>query len=337
MCIITLLGNFTILCIIKMELSLHGPMYYFLCMLAMTDLGLSTSILPKTLSMFCFNSREIHFSACLTQMFFIHFFIATESGIFVAMAVDRYVAICHPLRHSTILTSTTVTKLVVAGVLHVFYIPGLFFSLSGRFDKKKPHPVQILIINMYYVMPPMLNPIIYGDFSSNHLRRGRATGSQENIQYILEALFYLTVQPILLYPMSDSNTTKVINPSTFILLGICGLETAHVWISIPFCIMYIITLLGNITILCIVKVELSLHGPMYYFLCTLAKTDFVFYIPGLFFSLSGRFDKKKPPPVQVLINHMYYVMPPMLNPIIYGVRTKQIWDRMLHFFSHKGT
>ncbi|CAM5073602.1 unnamed protein product [Natator depressus] len=75
--------------------------------------------------------------------------------------------------------------------------------------------------------------------------------------------------------MSDSNTTDFTNPSTFILLGIPGLEAAHVWISIPFCTMYAIALLGNFTILFILKMEPSLHGPMYYFLCMLAVTDLV--------------------------------------------------------------
>ncbi|KAM7180738.1 olfactory receptor 52B2-like [Macrochelys suwanniensis] len=40
--------------------------------------------------------------------------------------------------------------------------------------------------------------------------------------------------------MSDANTTNFINPSTFILLGIPGLEAAHIWISIPFCAMYFV-------------------------------------------------------------------------------------------------
>ncbi|XP_075784246.1 olfactory receptor 52K2-like [Pelodiscus sinensis] len=88
---ITLLGNFAIMYIVKMDRSLHGPMYYFLCMLALTDIMLSTTILPKMLAVFWFNSREIDFSACLAQMFFFNCFSTTESGIFMAMAFDRYV------------------------------------------------------------------------------------------------------------------------------------------------------------------------------------------------------------------------------------------------------
>ncbi|EMP41656.1 Olfactory receptor 52E2 [Chelonia mydas] len=107
---IAILGNFSILFIVKRESSLHGPLYYFLCMLVITDLVPSMAVLPKMLSIFWFNSREINFSACLTQMYFILSFFMIESGILVAMAFDHFVAICDPLRHSTTLTNPVVVQ-----------------------------------------------------------------------------------------------------------------------------------------------------------------------------------------------------------------------------------
>ncbi|XP_053900306.1 olfactory receptor 52N4-like [Malaclemys terrapin pileata] len=63
------------------------------------------------------------------------------------------------------------------------------------------------------------------------------------------------------------------DPSTFILMGIPGMEDAHIWISIPFSTSYIISLLGNFTVLFVVGKEQTLHKPMYLLLCMLALTD----------------------------------------------------------------
>ncbi|KAM7179399.1 olfactory receptor 52E2-like [Macrochelys suwanniensis] len=63
------------------------------------------------------------------------------------------------------------------------------------------------------------------------------------------------------------------DPSTFILMGISGLEAAHIWISIPFSTFYIISLMGNFTLLFVVGRERTLHKPMYLLLCMLALTD----------------------------------------------------------------
>ncbi|CAM2095357.1 unnamed protein product [Caretta caretta] len=144
---IAVFGNFTILFIVKREPNLHSPMYYFLCMLAITDLVLSTSILPKMLSIFWFNSREIDFSACLTQMYFIGTFSLMESGIFVAMAFDRYVAICDPLRHSTILTNTMVAKICLAVVLHggTLVLPYLFLARHWPYCKTNITPLPLTV------------------------------------------------------------------------------------------------------------------------------------------------------------------------------------------------
>ncbi|XP_066475446.1 olfactory receptor 52D1-like [Tiliqua scincoides] len=63
------------------------------------------------------------------------------------------------------------------------------------------------------------------------------------------------------------------SPSSFFLLGVPGLEKIHVWLSIPFCFIYIMAILGNATLLWVIWVESSLHKPMYLFLSMLALTD----------------------------------------------------------------
>jgi olfactory receptor len=89
---LTLQRNGTILAVIKVDWSFHEPMYYFLCILPLTDTGLSISTLPSKLSVFWFSAPEIAFDACITQTLFIHGF-GVESGILVSMAFDRFVAI----------------------------------------------------------------------------------------------------------------------------------------------------------------------------------------------------------------------------------------------------
>uniref|UniRef100_A0A8C5UXU3 Olfactory receptor n=1 Tax=Microcebus murinus TaxID=30608 RepID=A0A8C5UXU3_MICMU len=113
MYIIAVIGNSLLLIIIKYEPSLHEPMYIFLAMLGATDIALSTSIVPKMLGIFWFHLPEIYFDACLFQMWLIHTFQGIESGVLLAMALDRYIAIRYPLRHATIFTQQLVTRIGV--------------------------------------------------------------------------------------------------------------------------------------------------------------------------------------------------------------------------------
>uniref|UniRef100_A0A8C0B2B4 Olfactory receptor n=1 Tax=Buteo japonicus TaxID=224669 RepID=A0A8C0B2B4_9AVES len=59
------------------------------------------------------------------------------------------------------------------------------------------------------------------------------------------------------------------------LTGIPGLQHLHHWISVPFCIMYLVTLAGNSTLLCVIKADPCLHLPMFLFLSMLAVIDLV--------------------------------------------------------------
>ncbi|XP_050783444.1 olfactory receptor 52M1-like [Gopherus flavomarginatus] len=276
---IAVLGNFIILFIVKREPSLHGPMNYFLCMLAVTDLVLSTSILPKMLAIFWFNSREIDFSACLTQLYFIYCFSAMESGIFVAMAFDRYVAICHPLRHSITLTNPVVAKIGLSVVLR-----GIILIL----------PYPLLARQWLYCRT---NVISHSYCEHIAVVKLACTDIRISSYYSLSVAFFVIGLDVFFITMSY----------TQILRAIFSLPTKDA--------------------------RLKTFGTCGSHLCAILT----FYIPTLFSSLLHRFGHNVPLHLHILIANMYLLEPPMLNPVIYGMRTKQIRDRLLWLITHKGT
>ncbi|XP_004717179.1 olfactory receptor 688-like [Echinops telfairi] len=110
-------ANVLILITIHHEPALHQPMYQFLRVLAIVDIGLATTIMPKILAIFWLDAKSISLPECFTQIYAIHVFICMESGIFLCMAVDRYVAICYPLQYPSIVTDMFVVKATLSMVL----------------------------------------------------------------------------------------------------------------------------------------------------------------------------------------------------------------------------
>nr|XP_005310543.1 olfactory receptor 52E4-like [Chrysemys picta bellii] len=276
---IAILGNFTILFIVKREPSLHGPMFYFLCMLAVSDLVMSTSTVPKMLSIFWFNSREISFSACLTQMYFVHSFSGMESGILVAMALDRYVAICHPLRHSTTMTNPLVAKIGLAVVLR-----------SGILALPYPFLVRRW---------PYCRTNIIAHFYCQHIAVVKLACADIRINSY--------------YGLFD-------------LLTVIGMDGFFITVSYTQILRAIFRLPTK-------DARLKTFGTCISHLCAILAL----YIPDLFSSLIQRFGHNVPLHLRILLTSVYHMVPPVLHPIIYGVRTKQIRGRLLQLFTHKKT
>ncbi|XP_074833509.1 olfactory receptor 52K2-like [Carettochelys insculpta] len=276
---LAVIGNLTILLIVKKDSSLHWPMYYFLCMLAVTDLVVSTATIPKMLSIFWFNSREISFSACLAQLYFTHSFSVMESGIFVAMALDRYVAICDPLRHSMTLSNSVVAKIALAVVLR-----GSTIIL--------PHP--LLASQWQYCRT---NIILHSYCEHMAVLKLACTDITISNYYGLFVALFVSILDVFLIALSYTQILRAIFrlPKKEARLKTFGTCSSH---------------------LCVILVS---------------------YTPALFSFLTHRFGHHVPIYFHVLIANLYILAPPMLNPIIYGVRTKQIRDKLLGIFVQKGT
>ncbi|KAM6202007.1 olfactory receptor 4F21-like [Rhynchocyon petersi] len=116
------LGNLFIVLTVITDSHLHSPMYLLLANLSFIDLWVSSSAAPKMISDLFKEKKVISFQGCIAQMFFIHLTGGTEMVLLIAMAFDRYVAICRPLHYLTIMNFRTCVSLLVTawtiGIIH---------------------------------------------------------------------------------------------------------------------------------------------------------------------------------------------------------------------------
>ncbi|KAG9463836.1 hypothetical protein GDO78_020970 [Eleutherodactylus coqui] len=106
-------GNVVILLVIHRETALHSPMYFFIAVLSCLEIFYTAGTIPKMLANLLDDERKMSFNRCLVQAYFLHAFGAAECYILTIMAYDRYLAICKPLRYSSIMTSGKSANLVV--------------------------------------------------------------------------------------------------------------------------------------------------------------------------------------------------------------------------------
>ncbi|XP_018098305.2 olfactory receptor 52N4-like [Xenopus laevis] len=278
MYIVTISATIIVLLIIKAERRLHQPMYLLLSMLLVTDLVQSNAAIPKMLLLFWFKLREITFEECLVQMFFIHAFTIMGSSVLLTMVFDRYVAICHPLRYSSILTNSMIAKMglfvIIRGTLLSFPYPFLVRRLPFCGNN---------IIQQTYCEQIAVAKLSCGDFRINFI-------------YGLAVVFLVTGLDI---PCTILSYTMII----MAVLRLPNRESRYK--------------VGNT---CAAHVGVIL----------------VTYIPALFSFISQRFGVFAAPSVQILISSLYLIIPPMLNPIIYGIKTKEIRKRVSKLISLAG-
>ncbi|XP_069046891.1 olfactory receptor 52A5-like [Lepisosteus oculatus] len=179
-----LFGNVIIITVITRERKLHEPMYIFICNLTLNGVYGSTAFYPHCLSNLLSETPSISRAGCLIQVYCLHTYGGFEYSILALMAYDRYVSICYPLMYNSIMTPLKVTQLILAVCMkstkearakalqtctpHLlsftnYSIATFFEVLHLRFDlSNMPQVVRILLSMDCILLPPLLNPVIYG-------------------------------------------------------------------------------------------------------------------------------------------------------------------------------
>ncbi|XP_009895004.1 olfactory receptor 14A16 [Dryobates pubescens] len=126
-----LLGNSLIITTIACDQHLHTPMYFFLLNLSLIDLGAISTTVPKSMVNFLWDTRDISYAGCASQVFFFTIFLSGEFYLLTIMSYDRYAAICRPLHYETLLGSRVCVHLAAAawacGILNaVLHTAGTF-------------------------------------------------------------------------------------------------------------------------------------------------------------------------------------------------------------------
>ncbi|XP_077175184.1 olfactory receptor 10Q1-like [Paroedura picta] len=110
-------GNVSIIWVVCTDQSLHTPMYFFLGNLSFLEICYTTVVVPQMLASILDVHRTIPFANCGIQMFLFLGLGGTDCFLLAVMAYDRYVAICHPLRYTLIMTRQVCIWLVVGSAM----------------------------------------------------------------------------------------------------------------------------------------------------------------------------------------------------------------------------
>ncbi|XP_064557430.1 olfactory receptor 14J1-like [Zonotrichia leucophrys gambelii] len=155
-----LLANGLIISAVACGHHLHTPMFFFLLNLALSDLGSICTTVPKAMHNSLWDTRNISYSGCTTQLFLFMFFIGSEYFLLTVMCYDRYVSICKPLHYETLLGSRACAHMAAAAwasaflnaLMHMantFSLPLCHGKVLGQFFCEIPQFLKLSCSNSY--------------------------------------------------------------------------------------------------------------------------------------------------------------------------------------------
>ncbi|KAK9962320.1 hypothetical protein ABG768_007690 [Culter alburnus] len=269
--IITLLGNLVLLIVVLMNSSLQNPKYLAVCNLAIVDISMNSVIIPQMVPVFVFNQNHVSFGACFSQMFFMHFFGDMESFSLALLAYDRLIAICWPLRYSTINTNLRML-LIIAGIWCLVILLEIFpISLAARLPYCASREVQSCCCEHSPVYK-----LACADTSYN-----RHLGTAKSL-------------------------TTLLGPLTFIIFT------------------YVIVVVAVMRIASTTQRWKAFHTCFTHLLLVL-----LYYMPVMLAFVLGNLRLIQNFDLYTAVLTVSVTLPPMLNPIIYSLKTDEIRDKIV--------
>ncbi|XP_076025310.1 olfactory receptor 2F1-like [Genypterus blacodes] len=187
---VVLLANGVVLGAIVLDRALHRPMYVMICNLAACDLLGATAVLPRLMLHFLTGHKRIPYALAIAQGFSVHTYGVAVQTILAVMAYDRLIAVCEPLRYQAIMTPARLLSCCVLAWLAALLCIGVLFGLNvgtplcGNIIQHifcsnrsilnlacSPTPINNIYVSknlkkffgiMLIIVPPAVNPIIYG-------------------------------------------------------------------------------------------------------------------------------------------------------------------------------
>ncbi|XP_056587441.1 olfactory receptor 146-like [Triplophysa dalaica] len=274
--IFIMVSNIGLIIMISTEKNLHHPMHLLFCNLPLNDIMGTTVVLPRLMQDILKEASEryITYFECVIQAYFVHVFAVASHYVLMIMAFDRYVAICNPLRYTSIMTNKMVLKLsALAWGLAIFLVT-ILLGLTIRLSRC-----------IYKIENP---------FCDN------------------ASLFKLSCEDV-----SVNNVFGIIYTVIVLTLSLGSVFITYI----------------KIATVCLTSKNKALNSKAIKTCSTHMAVYIIMYVSCGIFVFLHRFpdysDSRK------LASIMFHIVPPGLNPLVYGLQTKEIRQKITKFWWRK--
>ncbi|XP_051733025.1 olfactory receptor 52N2-like isoform X2 [Ctenopharyngodon idella] len=265
-----MVSNITLIFLISTEKNLHDPMHFLFCNLPVNDIIGTTVILPRLMQDILRETSEryITYVECVIQAYFVHVFTAACHYVLMIMAFDRYVAICNPLRYTTIMTNKMVVKLSASAWGLSVLVVTIMLGLTVRL--------------------PHCRSTIENPFCDN------------------ASLFKLSCE--------NASINNVFGVVYSVIAA--GLSAVSIFIT------YV-----KIATVCISSKNKALNSKAIKTCSTHLAVYVIMFVSGAIFIFLHRFPEYSES--RKLGSIMFHIVPPGLNPLVYGLQTKEIRQKIV--------